>query len=398
MQNRSVLSGNLSFLNLGDLLQMLGANRTTGVLRITNRYAEDPGLIYLKKGNPINAQFGSLTGIDAAYSLFGCIDGEFEFTPKQIKKEKVIKMSRMNLILDGLSMLDEGRIKKIGPVSLKKTYSGSVNKYDTIPLVKGPFIDYVYIVDEERFANNEMIVEEGNHGNWIWIILEGVVDIVKKTDEGELVILKLGAGTFIGSFSSLSVRGSSRDITAIASGSVVLGVLDKQRLSNEYTCMSDRFRSFIVCLDNRLKRISNRAKEIYLKKDGSKNFTKNKKLIIKEGEIQKTSAYMITQGKAFVARKINDDYFNLLTLYKGDFIGNMPFIDMGLEPYFASVFGSDNIILSEIDLVELQQEYYQLSHTSKNIIENSANCISAMAMQALEFYNKGKMPILHTGQ
>ena len=49
------LAGNLSFLNLGDILQFLGSNTSTGVLYITSRYTQTQGKIYFVKGNPVNA-------------------------------------------------------------------------------------------------------------------------------------------------------------------------------------------------------------------------------------------------------------------------------------------------------------------------------------------------------
>ena len=42
----NVLSGNLKFLSLGDVLQFLGSNARTGILRITSKYVQDPGLIF----------------------------------------------------------------------------------------------------------------------------------------------------------------------------------------------------------------------------------------------------------------------------------------------------------------------------------------------------------------
>jgi hypothetical protein len=81
--NESVaLSGSLGFLSLGDIIQLLGSSGSTGVLRLINRYAPDPGFIYFIEGNPINAQNGEIDGLDALYSLFGWVNGSFEFTER----------------------------------------------------------------------------------------------------------------------------------------------------------------------------------------------------------------------------------------------------------------------------------------------------------------------------
>ncbi len=180
MSNNAAFAGDLNFLSLGDIVQLLGSNGSTGVLRITSKYAQEPGLIYCVDGNPVDASNGSLAGLDAIFSLFGWTEGRFEFTEEKVKKEKVIKKSRMELILDGLSMLDDGVIEKLGPVSFEKKVSDSSGVETTIPLIKGPLVDYTYVVDEEDFPDGRIIAEEGKHGSWIWVILEGVVEIVKE--------------------------------------------------------------------------------------------------------------------------------------------------------------------------------------------------------------------------
>ena len=69
---RSVaFAGELSFLNLGELLQLLGTSSGTGIVQINSNYTSQQGLIYIDQGNPINAANGSKTGIDALFSLFG---------------------------------------------------------------------------------------------------------------------------------------------------------------------------------------------------------------------------------------------------------------------------------------------------------------------------------------
>ncbi len=53
MRDNVVLAGNLKFLALGDIMQLLGANSSTGILRLISRYAAEPGFIYFENGNPI---------------------------------------------------------------------------------------------------------------------------------------------------------------------------------------------------------------------------------------------------------------------------------------------------------------------------------------------------------
>jgi hypothetical protein len=102
MRDNVVLAGNLKFLALGDIMQLLGANSSTGVLRLISRYATEPGFIYFENGNPTNASCGNKMGLEAVYSLFGWTDGEFEFSKENISSQRVITKSRMGIILGAL--------------------------------------------------------------------------------------------------------------------------------------------------------------------------------------------------------------------------------------------------------------------------------------------------------
>jgi hypothetical protein len=325
--NNVVLAGSLDFLNLGEVLQLLGSNGSTGILCITSKYARSPGLIYLLNGNPVNASADSLSGLEAVYSLFGWIEGDFEFTRDQVKTEKVIKKSRMEIILDSLSMLDDGVIKKLGPVTFEKI-SDVPGKTATLPIIKGPLVDYIYVVDEEEFTDGQEIVREGKHGNWIWVILEGIVEIIKETAHGPVTILRIGEGAFIGSIGLFLMGGGVRSATAVANGNVQLGVLDSQRLSVDFSCLSHEFRGLA--------------------------FTDNNHVI-------------------------------LANLCKGDVFGYVPFFDTGHEPFSASVYGSNDLKVRTVNPEDLQNEYNHLSSTFKNIVENVVTCISVTTMLACKY-------------
>ena len=373
--NHAALAGDLNFISLGDILQLLGSNGSTGVLRITSKYAQEPGLIYCVKGNPVDASNGSVGGLDALYSLFGWTEGKFEFTQEKVEKEKVIKKSRMELILDGLSMLDDGVIEKLGPVSFEKKVSDSSGIETTSALIKGPLVDYMYVVDEEGFSDGRIIAEEGKHGRWIWVILEGVVEIVKETSQGPLKLHRLGPGAFIGSVASFLMGNNVRSASVVAIGNVQLGVLDSQRLAAEFNQMSPEFRDLLAGFDKRLKKVTDRALGINLNNNRLEELIKNNKPLIKQGQDDE-NIYKITRGEAYVVRYTDDGPLPLIDLCQGDYLGRVPFIDMSLEPYSASVFGSGELQIETVDPQSFQQEYDRLSACFKNIIEHVANCIS----------------------
>ena len=386
MQDSVVLAGSLNFLALGDIMQLLGANSSTGILRLISRYAADPGFIYFENGNPINAACGTTTGLEAIYELFGWTDGEFEFTKENILTQRVITKSRMGIILEGLKMVDDGQVKKVGPgsVSRRQTATGSA---DAIPIVKGPMVDYMYVADEEDFFDGEYIVEEGKHGSWIWVILEGVVEIVRETPEGPLPMVRLGDGSFIGSLASFLIQGHIRTATALAVGNVQLGVLDSQRLAQEFAQLTPEFRGFLISLDKRMKQLNERAIELRQKQLHTEGYVENKKPVIKQGSTEE-DLYIIREGNSSIVRHDENGQIPLVQLYKGDFFGNIPFLDLGHEPEFASVMANKDLKVRKVEIAKIQKEYNNLSTTFKNFIDNVASCISVSTRVVCNYYQK----------
>jgi CRP-like cAMP-binding protein len=386
MGNKIVLSGSLDFLSLGDILQLLGSNGSTGTLRIKSKYVEEPGFVHIIDGDPANASTGSLTGLEALNFLFGWVEGEYEFAQGQVTEEKLINKSRMEILLDGLRMLDDGEIEKIGPVSVSKSRD-STGKENALPLIKGPLADYSYVVDEESFSDGDTIAEEGRHGGWIWVVLEGVINVVKETSRGPLSLLRLGAGAFIGSVASFLRGGSARSASVLAVGDVQVGVLDSQRLFTEYSGVSDEFRGLILSLDQRLKQVTGKAIAAYTGENLIEDFIKDRTLFIKQGKNDKR-LLSITRGEASIVRNTDHGDVLLANLDEGDFVGFVPFLNIGHEPHSASVLASEDFEVRPLDPDHLQEQYDQLSATLRNIIEHVAICVSVTTNITCDFHKK----------
>ncbi len=333
MNDGPALSGKLSFISLADLFQVLGGNSSMGILKITSQYLPNPGQIYFINGNPVNAVYNNLKGIEALYQLFGWLDAEFEFYEKDVQIKKLINQSRMEIVLDALRKLDDGDIKKLGPPA--DTSSDESIKKDSLPVIRGPITDYTYISGEEEFDDGQLIVQEGKHGKWIWLVLEGTVDVIRETDTGPMTISRLGEGSFIGTFAALLFGKYARKSTVVARGKVTLCILDSERFLREFNNLSPEFRAILLSLDNRLVKITDRAIKLYTQKE-SIELPKNLKTVIKKGS-SKQEAFSITNGVAYVIDQTEKGDFPIITLDKGDVFGNLPFQDMAHEPGSASV-------------------------------------------------------------
>ena len=388
MNNNVSLSGSLNFLNLGELLNLLGTNGSSGVLHIKTNHSSQAGLVYLDKGNPINAVNGSLTGLDAVFSLFGWTDGQFEFVQENVTCEKEITKSRMEIILDGLRLLDEGKIEKVGPSPANtKSAPETQTVSGKLPLIKGPLVDYSYVVDEEGFYDGDEIVQEGNHGDWIWVILEGTAEIVKEADGDPIEILRIGDGAFLGSVAALISGGRVRTATVKAVGNVQLGMLDSQLLANELANVSADFKGLLTSIDKRLKQVINMAVVYKNNNNHFDDLIKNKKQLIKQGQ-KEERLFIIKDGEAIIARQADNGYVPLVKLKKGDYFGKIPFADMGHEPYSAAVFSSGNLKLGAVNTDKLKSEHEGLSSTLKNIIEHLATSVSVTTVVTCDYKKK----------
>jgi CRP-like cAMP-binding protein len=390
MPEKTTLTGNLAFIALADVFQILGGNSSTGVLRIKSQYTPNPGLIYFVNGDPVNASSGSLQGIEAIHTLFGWTEGNFEFDEQEINVGHVVKQGRMEIVLDALRMLDDGVIKKVGPPSFDDSIvleTGKGGEKSGHKAITGPSLDYSHILEEEDYRDGERLIKEGGHGKWIWVILEGIVNIIRETPSGPLTVNRLGQGCFIGTVTSLSFVEYARSASVIAEGNVRLGLIDTERLSREYTSLSPEFRALLISVDGRLRQVTDRVVELYQNQNRSKELTKGKKVIMKSGSSKK-QAFVISEGEACVVGKSKKGHLPLLTLKKADVFGNFPFLQMGHETRSASVMATENLKVSKLDVDAILKEHENLSGTFRNLIFNASTCVFSTTKRAYRRHEK----------
>jgi len=375
------LEGNLTFVPLADLFQLLGGNNSTGVLHVTSPHISAPATIYFQNGDPINATNGDTRGTEAVNALFGWMEGVFRFYRKDIRVDRTIKKSRMQIVLDALRLLDDGEIPKVGPPPRRDADQTAARKgagtllWKSMPLIRGPVIDYMYVVEEETFPSGKRVVTEGRHGNWIWILLEGEVEVLRDTTKGPVTIARLGEGSFIGTFMIFLFEGSIRSAHVTAVEDVRLGLLDTQKLYAEFASLSAEFRNLLLSLSRRLIKTSDRVVDLFTGTVKTPVRVKDKELFLKMGSV-KEEACTIAAGEAVIVYKTKKGGLPLLNLERGDVLGNLPFANPGHEPHSASVFASKGLETEPLDLVRLQGEHDRLSLTFRSLLENLSTSIS----------------------
>jgi CRP-like cAMP-binding protein len=377
-ENAVVLSGDLEFISLPEVVQLLGGNGSTGVLRLKEP-GGGTGTVHIREGNPIDAAIGPLSGIEALYALIAWKQGSFDFTPGSVRRKDTIRRNRMEVILDGLRIMDEGRAQD----QAAPHPPHAIDAQGGLPLIKGPISGYVYVVDHEEFEDGQRIITEGKFGQWLWVILDGVVEITRNTPHGPLGVMRLGEGGIVGNIAGFSLGKNARESTARAIGKVHLGVLDYQRLSGEFALLPPDLRRLITGLDMRLRQLTDRVVEYHSRATRPEAFTKGKQSIMEQGAKAK-GLFRISRGEVCIARQDKKRMCPLVTLGPGDFYGRIPFIHMGHEPDGAAVLAGKELKSEAIDTDLLARDFQELSVMFKIMAEHAAACISFVTNRAVE--------------
>lgn len=379
MTGHNLLSGDLSFISFADILQLLGSTGSSGLLEIFNE-SESKAKIFFVRGDVVHSEIEELKGEEAFFNVFSWKKGHFRFSEDIFDHEQTMKNNLTGLILEGLRLLDEG---KLGDENNK-------NYEKNIPLLRGRFVDYAEIVDEEFFEKDEIIVREGRYGSWIWVILDGLVQIEKKFSGNNIPVIQLGRGGFIGSLAAFARGDRPRSATVKALSSVQLGVLDAQSLSKEYSAYSDLLRTYFIMIDDRLKKITDAYVRIY--GNGIRELSDIEQIEnITPEKFKDQNLGIVTSGSADLYIECNGKVLNLGTIKKGDLIGELPFTESKRE-YGFYIAGDSEFGLKIFNKKVLLNEFGLMSENVKKMVEfaglSLSHTASSLAVKMLKMFNK----------
>ena len=132
---------------------------------------------------------------------------------------------------------------------------------------------------------------------------------------------------------------------------------------------------------------SGNAIAAYTGENLTEDFIKDRTPFIKQGENDKR-LLSITRGEAFIVRKTDHGDVLLGNLGEGDFVGLVPFLNIGHEPHSASVLTTEDFEANPLDPDDLMEQYAQLSLTLRNIIEHVAICVSVTTSITCDFQKR----------
>lgn len=109
----------------------------------------------------------------------------------------------------------------------------------------------------ETYKDGQVIFEEGSHGDWIYVVQEGEIEISKKAGTERHVIEVLKAGDVFGEMAYIDKE--PRSASAAARGETVVGIVDRRFFDEEYNKLSADFQKIFKTVALRLRKTADRA-------------------------------------------------------------------------------------------------------------------------------------------
>ena len=111
-----------------------------------------------------------------------------------------------------------------------------------------------YVVEVRTYNDGDVIIEEGSFGSGIYVVLGGSVKVKKTTAKRMVTIDTLKEGEVFGEMVFLEGGTGARSASVIAAeGPVKVGLLDTQRLINDYEAVAPEVRMLIQSLMGKLR-------------------------------------------------------------------------------------------------------------------------------------------------
>ena len=108
------------------------------------------------------------------------------------------------------------------------------------------------IASYESYADGQVIFEEGSHGDWIYIVDEGEVEISKSIDGVKTIVEILKPGDVFGEMAYIAKI--PRTATATAKGQTSVGVVDRNFFDQEFNKLSQDFQHMLKTVAFRLRK------------------------------------------------------------------------------------------------------------------------------------------------
>ncbi len=103
----------------------------------------------------------------------------------------------------------------------------------------------------ENYPDGTVIFTEGSHGDWIYVVDEGCVEIFRTLNGREITVARMKEGEIFGEVAYITK--GERTASARTVGDTVVGIIDRNFFDQEYNKLSDNFRMVLSTMATRLR-------------------------------------------------------------------------------------------------------------------------------------------------
>jgi CRP-like cAMP-binding protein len=103
----------------------------------------------------------------------------------------------------------------------------------------------------QRYKDGELIIKQGTTGNCLYVIQEGLVEVIKETPEGEVKVAELGETEFFGEMGLFEEDVRSCSVRALGDAKVL--TIDKRNLYKSIHQDSSLAYRLLEKMSNRLR-------------------------------------------------------------------------------------------------------------------------------------------------
>lgn len=108
------------------------------------------------------------------------------------------------------------------------------------------------IASYEKYSDGQVIFKEGTHGDWLYVVEDGTVEISRIVDDKKIVIATFNEGDIFGEVAYIAKVERSASATAV--GDTTVGIIDREVFDQEFNKLSGNFQMILKTLALRLKK------------------------------------------------------------------------------------------------------------------------------------------------
>jgi CRP/FNR family cyclic AMP-dependent transcriptional regulator len=116
------------------------------------------------------------------------------------------------------------------------------------------------IASYETFQDGQVIFKEGDNGDWIYILMDGEVELTNAEGNRKILIDVVMPGEIFGELSYIDKK--PRSSTATAKGITEVGIVDREFFDREFNHLSGDFQKMLKTVTFRMRKANQKILEI----------------------------------------------------------------------------------------------------------------------------------------